>query len=1144
MPARHMSLVLAGVVLSAAMSASAAPLTVSFPFDGEASLGESAGPDKWQAYAAQAFAGPGKLGGGLRLPGRGGNGLYLPNPVAFFGDTASAGTIAMWVRPGFEPQDGSQRVLIDFMRDTGNTLVDGYETVILVDGTGLKARPALPVTLEVAGALSRDRWTHVAMTWDCQTGAALYVDGEMRAEARRAFEPTALQVDWPGRVGCHTPGGGFPFAGDIDELLLSTRPLTGAEVAAVASADAVAARPRLEITGDWVQEVQVRNAGETMARLRPCVWEAAADVPEPRWGYLPLAFGVSSPLVEYWVGGAIPGQPAEEAVDLAPGQTATIGLGGPASLWWRRVGLLDDSSGVELAGHTFTGLRVELDRLSPHVYEAGAPTRLGATITNDTGRGFACVLEAALQSPEGEPEGECFVPLGLGATDAAQLALSFPALAAGAHVLDLALVADGQSTPLWRRPIYAVPPGGVGEICDVGAAYTRVAGLEECLRAMGEDGVAVLRMGGKGGEYASATHNIATVAAHGFRVWRTPAVSYRDVCAAPERRAELAQTAEHLGRYLRDNPAVVMQSIAGEGLSAPPCYCAACDAAFRGYLRERFGTLQALNEAWGAQYADWDEVQQLGSAADIDDAAEKLKMMRVALELPEANTARWKQLFELDRGRAIEWKRWHDGVLVDWYTDFCRAFHSTNGGQTPAGEQPCWANFKTHVLYALAQVSDVGGIDLYLPGEGPTTLGYAAELFLNFDMNVSAYHRQGKPVMVHELYVQDNSPALLPEAQGWWLLGRGYGLMTYFTYNYYYEGQRAGKPLVFGLFDDGDAPYPAYESFRRFSADIKRFDQRHDYGSLRREEPEVALFLGDDVSLANDLETGGATWEAAGVHGHNGAYWLTERNGYCVEFVNDGTLDTLDHETVLIVPWCHVVRETSLQRLGDFARAGGTLIVDGPLGLYDDAYRPYAAVPAGALGDELGLGFTAYHDEDNQIAAGGGTIASRGVAEGIVTGGAEVLHHDAAGRPAVVETALGRGRVIWLLSSLGRKNLGRHPDPAALDLWGDLLERAGLAPRWRLVETTEAQDEGLLDVSVRFKGEREAFVFVVSFFGPTAGTLELRLPPGEYEATDALTDEPVSRRNEGNTWRLPLALAAEGTRVIRLHAIDGEGFGR
>lgn len=1135
-------LILATVLSLVALPGLAAPLTVHYPFDGEASLGESAGPDKWPANAAQAWAGPGKLGGGLHLPGRGGNGLYLPNPVAFFGNTASAGTIAMWVRPGFEPEEGSQRVVIDFMRDAGNTLVDGYETVILVDGAKLKARPALPVTLEVDGALSRDRWVHVAMTWDCETGAALYVDGEKRAEAQRAFEPTPLEADWPGRVGCHTPGGGFPFAGDIDELLLSNRPLTGAEVAGLATRSAV--RHGLEIAGDWGQEVQVRNAGETTVRLRPCVWEAAADAPEPRWGYLPLAFAVTPPEREYWVGGPIQGRPGEDVVDLAAGQTTTIVLPAPASLWWRRVGLLDDESGAELAGHTFTGLRVQLDRLSPHVYEAGTPARMGATITNDTGRGFACVLEAVLQSSEGEPEGECFLPLGLGATDEARLSLSFPALTAGAHLLALALSADGQSTTLWRRPIYAVAPGGVGEICDVGAAYTRVAGLEECLRSMGEDGVAVLRMGGKGGEVASATNNIATVAAHGFRVWRTPAVSYRQVCLGAERRAELLRTAEHLGRYLRDNPAVVMQSIAGEGLSAPPCYCAACDAGFREYLRQRFGTLQTLNEAWGSQYADWDEVQQLGSAADIDDAAERLKMMKVALELPEANTARWKQLFELDRSRAIEWKRWHDGVLVDWYADFCRAFHSANGGQTPVGEQPCWANFKTHVLYALAQVSDVGGIDLYLPGEGPTTLGYAAELFLNFDMNVSAYHRQGKPVMVHELYVQDNSPALLPEAQGWWLLGRGYGLMTYFTYNYYYEGQRAGKPLVFGLFDDQDSPYPAYESFRRFSADIKRFDRRHDYGSLRREEPSVALFLGDDVSLANDLETGGATWEAAGVHGHNGAYWLTERNGYCVEFVNDGTLGTLDHETALIVPWCHVVSEISLQRLADFARGGGTLIVDGPLGLYDDGYRPYASLPAGALGSELGLGFTAYRDEDNQIAVGAGTIASRGVAEDIVTGGAEVLHRDAAGRPAVVEASLGRGRVIWLLSSLGRKNLGRHPDPAALDLWGSLLERAGLAPRWRLVEEAEGQDEGLLDVSVRLKGEREAFVFVVSFFSSTTGTLELGLPPGEYEATDALSDEPVLLRNEGDTWRLPLALAAEGSRVIRLHAIDGEGSGQ
>ncbi len=194
-------------------------------------------------------------------------------------------------------------------------------------------------------------------------------------------------------------------------------------------------------------------------------------------------------------------------------------------------------------------------------------------------------------------------------------------------------------------------------------------------------------------------------------------------------------------------------------------------------------------------------------------------------------------------------------MLVDWYTRFAAAFHKANGGRTAVSEQPCWPNFHTHTLFALGKIADLGGMDLYLPGDQPTSLGYPAELFLNFDLNAACF--RGKPLWLNELYVQDNSPAGLAEAQGWFLVGRGYSMLTYFTYDYYAEGIRNGLPLLFGLFDKEGKPYPVYDSFRKFSADSAHFNARYDWTSLRAETPRVAEFLGDDVSLANYLETGG-----------------------------------------------------------------------------------------------------------------------------------------------------------------------------------------------------------------------------------------------------------------------------------------------
>jgi hypothetical protein len=590
--------------------------------------------------------------------------------------------------------------------------------------------------------------------------------------------------------------------------------------------------------------------------------------------------------------------------------------------------------------------------------------------------------------------------------------------------------------------------------------------------------------------------------------------------------------------------------MAGEGLSAPPCYCDACNAAFREALKARYGSLHGLEQAWGSSYERWAAVEQLGSPADVDLAAERLKMMQVALELPADNTQRWVRLFEVDRPRAMDWRRWHDGLLLTWYRDFATAFHGTNGGTVPIGEQPCWPNFKTHVFFPLEKHSAMGGMDLYLPGEMQTTLGYAAELFLNFDMNASLYQNARKPVMVHEMYVQDLSPEGLAEAQGWWLAGRGYDLTTFFTYDYYYEGQRAGLPLVFGLFDKENKPYPCYASFKRFSADFFAFGDSAGLATMRRVEPRVGLFLGDDQSLANLLETGGATWEADGVKGHNGSYWLTERCGHGVEFVNDDSFGHLDREAVLVVPWCPVIAPRSVEAILGFARKGGTVLLDGPFARFDPQYRPYPVCPGAGAAAALGISVQSFERKESALVPTDGVaLKSLGVPQGAVLGAqVKVLCKGTDGQPAVVSAPLGRGRVVWLLSALGPVHRDRAPDPRALTFWAGLLSEAGLRPWWRFevrppaaTAPADSATAPLFDVSARIRGERGLFLFATSFFAPVAGTLSLDLPGALFSVQDALTGQPLPVTWQGNTVAFPLELPAFGARVLRCEAPEKAG---
>ncbi len=1113
-----------------------------YDFEAPADPGHSVGMTVWPAVAT----GYDSAAGVLSLPGIGGNGLYLPNPVSFFGRQATTGTIAMRVKAGFDPaEDRATRVLIDFMRQAGNTQVDGYEIAIYLHEGKLKAKPWLTGVMEIHNPLSQGEWTHLCMTWDSTQGATLYLNGQKVGERNGAFTPTELEPGWPGRVGCHTPGGGFPFAGQIDDLQLFNTRLTADEVAQIA---AVTRSPVLSATIAHPRALDIQNRGDAPATVTVQRWEPGRNARMPLYGPMPIGFDT-----EGFIAGAVPSGVIAEGIRLFPGEQRRVRLP-------REDGYLQARALRVLAGTgplmrearanlpQRCGLRVEPAHPHPVIYLSGRPLVIDLRAANGLGRSFSGDLRAEVEHADGTPMGSAQTRLEL--ADGADLTLALPTetcLESGSYRVTITATEEGRVTVLNRFRLHASDGKDCRSLCDIAAAYTSALDDESWLIPMERDGVNVLRMAGAGNAYQFDKIMSATLA-HGFKGWNSPAMSYHSVCADPAKLARMKHNARVFGEYMRHNPAVVAQTIAGEGLSYPPCYCAACNEAFRDHLRARFGSLAALNAAWGSGYSDWDQVEQLGSPADVDEAAERLKIMKVAMELPSDNTARWRRLFELDRPRALCWKRWHDAVLVDWYAGFAKSFHETNEHQVDVCEQPCWPNFETHVLFSLGEIADLGGMDLYLPGEMPTTLGYAAELFLNFDMNASIFASRGKPLMVHELYVQDNSPELLPEAQGWWLLGRGYPLMTYFTYNYYYEGIRANLPLVFGLFDKDRKPYPTYPSFKRFSADIKTFDQQYDYHSLQPRETPVALFMGDDVSLANNLETGGATWEAAGVLGHNGAYWLTERNGLPVDFVNDEGLDRLAGKRVLVVPWCHVIRDSSLEKIARFARSGGTVIVDGPLGLFDENYRPYTQLPGGGE-KRWGLAFDGFEPAGNTIPyASGEPAPARGVVTNVRTGRGEILHRDENGNPAVVRVPLGRGQVYWFLSAIGPTHRSRVPGISGLNLWLEALRGAGLQPQWTFASAPNqaAGDESsagsLFDVSMRTRNGNELFVFAVSFFAASQGTLEIGAPRGSYKAFDAMTGTEIALESAEGALRLPIDLPSFGSQVIRIVASTGRPF--
>ena len=102
------------------------------------------------------------------------------------------------------------------------------------------------------------------------------------------------------------------------------------------------------------------------------------------------------------------------------------------------------------------------------------------------------------------------------------------------------------------------------------------------------------------------------VTAEGVRLWHG---SRKHYCPHnPHYRQYATRIATQLAERYKDHPALVMWHVDNEyGGHVGECFCDTSADAFRAWLKERYGTLDQLNFAWGTAfwsqiYSDWDEI--------------------------------------------------------------------------------------------------------------------------------------------------------------------------------------------------------------------------------------------------------------------------------------------------------------------------------------------------------------------------------------------------------------------------------------------------------------------------------------------------------------------------------------------------------
>ena len=118
----------------------------------------------------------------------------------------------------------------------------------------------------------------------------------------------------------------------------------------------------------------------------------------------------------------------------------------------------------------------------------------------------------------------------------------------------------------------------------------------------------------------------------GVKLW--PGGRQQFCPSSPIYREGAVKLVTEIARRYKDHPALVMWHINNEyGCHVAECYCDISAEAFRVWLQYRYGTLEALNEAWGTafwsqHYSEWDEIYPPRSAPTFINPTQQLDFRR------------------------------------------------------------------------------------------------------------------------------------------------------------------------------------------------------------------------------------------------------------------------------------------------------------------------------------------------------------------------------------------------------------------------------------------------------------------------------------------------------------------------------------
>ncbi|GAB3451097.1 beta-galactosidase [Actinophytocola sediminis] len=528
--------------------------------------------------------------------------------------------------------------------------------------------------------------------------------------------------------------------------------------------------------------------------------------------------------------------------------------------------------------------------------------------------------------------------------------------------------------------------------------------------------------------------------------------------SSPVYREHAARLVETIAERYAGHPALAMWHVNNEyGCHVPECFCDTSAEAFRGWLADRYGSVDALNDAWSTTF--WS--QRYGDFAQVYPP-------RTAPTFPNP-------------AQVVDYKRFSSAALLDCFLLEKRILRRV----TP--DVPITTNFvgAWHRIDVAdwAPHLDVVSYDSYPDPHDPTTVVQAA---MTFD-RMRAQH--GAPWLLLEQapsavnWRTRNAPKEPGQLRRWsyQAIARGADAVMYFQWR---QSRGGAERFHSAMVPHGGKETRTYREVAALGAELARL------------EPLLGSTVDAPVALLTDWANG---WALQGNALPSSTLTLEETdlahyrplwNERVAVDVVAPTVDLSGYRLV-VVPNLYAVELDVARRLVDYVRAGGHLLMSFFSGIVDGNDRVHLGGYPGPFRELLGLTVEEFWPlaEAGTIALGAGGTGSHW-SEWITAAGAEVLDTFAtgtlAGRPAVLRNEFGAGVASYL---------GTRPDEATMAVVvGRVLADAGVGPVLpgvpAGVEVVERQGSG-------------RWLFLLNHNDTDA---VVPLPAG---AVDALTGEPL-----------------------------------